>query len=190
MNKWLFLTAILIFSSNLFAQEQETVFDYSGLKLTGVWGGPSFGLSGLGDQSTFERGGFGGLEFNKCFTIAFASYWLNNKVSLSQLPEQKLDFTYKGLLLGYALKPQKVIHPKVILLVGGGKIDIEEGIDQVFILKPAGGVEINVFKWCHIDILGGYRLVTGVNSMGLSDQNFSAPFGEIKLRFGFTWGWF
>ncbi|MFT5166684.1 MAG: hypothetical protein ACI8P3_001916 [Saprospiraceae bacterium] len=191
MKKWLVFIGILLFISNVFAQKEETVFDYSGLKLTGVWGGPTFVFSGIGDKNTCFRGGFGGLEFNKSISIAYAAYWLEDKIELSQLPGQKVDMRYNGLLLGYSLKPVKVLHPKFMLLVASGKLEVEnEKRDRLFVLQPGAGVEINVFKWWHIDILGGYRIVKGTDISALSDSDLSAPFGEIKLRFGISWGWF
>ena len=191
MKNWFLFIGMLLITVNLFAQEQETVFSYSGLKLTGIWGGPAMGLTGIGDNNVLYRGGFGGLEFNKCISIAYAAYWLEDKAELSAFPGQKIDMSYKGVLLGYALKPVKFVHPKFSLFVAGGKLDIEnEKLDNVFVLKPAAGVEINVFKWWHIDLLGGYRIVTGTDVNGLSDGDVSAAFGEVKLRFGISWGWF
>lgn len=184
---------ILLSLVQLSAQEQSTVFEYSGLKLTGIWGGPAFAGSGIGDESVYMRGGFGGLEFNKRIYLAYAAYWLNEDAALPQLPELDIDFRYRGLLAGYAFKPDKIVHPKVAVLVGGGTADIDgEDSDRVFVVQPTAGIEINVFKWWHIDILGGYRLVQGVDATDnnlLSDDDLSAPFGEIKLRFGISWGW-
>jgi hypothetical protein len=190
MKKIFLFIGILFFAANLFAQKDEIVFGYSGLKLTGVWGGPAFGLASIGDENTYYRGGFGGLEFNKSIFIAYAAYWLDSKVELPKLPDQRIDLSYNGLLLGYSIKPAKVVHPKLMLLVASGKLDVEdEELDRLFILQPGAGVEINIFKWCHLDILGGYRIVTGTEGPTLSDSDFSTPFGEIKLRFGFSWGW-
>lgn len=190
MKKWFLVLGLLIFASQLFSQEEETVFGYSGLKLTGAWGGPVFGLTSLGDEDVFYRGGFGGLEFNKSFFLAYAAYWLNDKVLISNLPNQKIDLQYNGILFGYAMKPTKVVHPKFTLLAAGGKLDVEnEDTDRLFVLQPGIGVEINIFKWWHVDMLGGYRLVTNSNTQGLSDSDVSAPFGEIKLKFGISWGW-
>lgn len=189
-NVFLFF-GILLLSNSLFAQNQETVFGYSGLKLTGIWGGPSFGLSGIGENNAYYRGGFGGLEFNKSINVAYAAYWLNEKAELSQFPGQDIDFRYSGLHLGYAFRADKLVHPKAALLVGGGRVDVEnEDEDRVFVLQPTAGIEVNVFKWWHIDVLGGYRIVTGTDTNGLSDKDISAPFGEIKLRFGISWGWY
>lgn len=186
---------ILLLSLQLFAQDQETVFGYSGLKLTGVWGGPSFAFSRISDRSEYFRGGFGGLEFNKSIYVAYAAYWLNDETELPEL-DNEVDFRYRGLLLGYAFKPNKIVHPKITTLIGGGEVSIDLGStisDQVFVLQPTAGIGINVFKWWHIDVLGGYRLVTGMeedNSDLLSNSEVSGAFGEIKLRFGISWGWY
>jgi hypothetical protein len=191
MKERLLLLSFLLFPVfYAFAQDQETVFEYSGLKLTGIWGGPAYGLTPLGEDNVFYRGGFGGLEFNKSLFIAYASYWLDERVTIPEYPNQRLDFSYKGALLSYAYRSHKTVHPKVSCLIGGGKIDLEnEDDDNVFILQPSAGVEINVFKWWHIDILGGYRIVTNTDLVNLSDQTMSAFQAEVKLRFGISWGW-
>lgn len=191
MKRMLLFFGILLFTTGLLAQNKETVFGYSGLKLTGIWGGPSFGGTGIGDNTVYLRGGFGGLEFNKSITIAYAAYWLNEKASLDQFPNQGLDFSYRGGLLGYAFQSKKIVHPKLSVLIGGGELDLDdEDTDKVFIVQPAAGIEINVFKWFHVDVLGGYRFANGINIDGLSNSDVSTPFGEVKLRFGISWGWY
>ncbi len=190
MKKMLLLLGILLLTTSLFAQEKETVFNYSGLKLTGLWGGPALGLSGVGEENSPFRGGFFGLEFNKSFYAGYAAYWLNEKAELPQFTDQKLDFGYKGLQLGYALNSGRLVHPKFSVLFAGGNVELDDDeADNVFVMQPGLGVEINVFKWFHIDVLGGYRLVSGTDIEGLSDMDISAPFGEIRLRFGISWGW-
>ncbi len=190
MKKALPSVIALFFALSLFAQEKETVFDYSGLTLTGVWGGPLFNMSTVGEDGHLFRGGLIGLEFNKKIYISYADYYINEKAKLDAFPNQSIDITYKGLQLGYAFIPDKRIHPKISLLAAGGKVELDdEEANNVFVLQPSGGVEINLFKWCKVDVMGGYRLIKGIDTVGLSDTDVSAPFGEIKLKFGFSWGW-
>jgi len=190
MKKILLFVGILLMSNHLFAQEQETVFGYSGLKLTGVWGGPAFSLGGIGAEEGYYRGGFFGLEFNKQFNIGYAAYWLDERAEIEAFPDQDFDLSYKGVLLGYAPNARKLVHPKFSLLVGGGRVDIEnQDLDRVLIIQPAGGIEINIFKWWHVDVLGGYRIARGADITGLSDNDLSAPFAELRMRFGISWGW-
>ncbi len=182
--------SILSFSIFSLAQDQETVFEYSGLKLTGLWGGPVYGLTPISNENVFYRGGFGGLEFNKNLFLGYAAYWLDERVVIPEYPNQRLDLSFKGAILSYAHKAHKTVHPKFACFVGGGKIDVEaEEDDKIFVLQPSAGIEINAFKWWHIDVLAGYRIISNTDLANLDDQTLSAFQAEIKLRFGISWGW-
>ena len=49
------------------------------------------------------------------------------------------------------------------------------------------GVEINIFRWLHLGLEGGYRFVTS-SDISLSDRQLSNAFGQATLKFGFSWG--
>lgn len=190
MKKITLFFILILLVSHLSAQTQEPVFDYTGLTLTGIWGGPSYGYTTFADEDAFVRGGFGGLEFNKNLFIGYGAFYLNDKIELPIFESQKLDFSYNGLMLGYSLNAHKPVHPKFSVLIGSGKVDVkDEDLDRLFIIQPSAGVEFNLFKWWHIDLIGGYRIAKGISLEGLDDSDVSAPFGEIKLRFGISWGW-
>ena len=191
MKRLLFIfLSILFFSISASAQKEETVFGYSGLRLTGAWGGPSSGMAKYGDDYAFYQGGFGGLEFNNALFIGWGAYHLQEDVELNNFPNQDFDFQYKGLMIGYAIKPNKILHPKVTLLGGGGTVDIEnEGREKVIVIQPAIGLELNIFKWWHLSLEGGYRIIADTDIPRLSDTDLSTPFAELKFKFGYSWGW-
>ena len=171
------------------AQSDETIFGKSGLRLTGVWGGPSSNLSKFGDDYGYFNGGFGGLEFNKDFFVGWGGYRLTNDILNSNTNLNGMEFKYHGFMLGYAPGAHKAIHPKISALVGTGTIDItSEGRDKVAVIVPSAGVEINIFKWFRVGLEGGYRFVTDSNFISLKDEDLSAPFGEIQFKFGISWG--
>lgn len=190
MKRILFFFGIFIYSFQAFSQESETVFEYTGLKLTGVWGGTAFAYSQFDGSGEYMRGGFGALEFNKKITIGYFKYWVNDRFELSELPAQEIDFQYSGLNLGYSFLPQKRISPKVGLLVGGGQLDIkDQEDDRLFVIQPHTGVDIRILKWFHIDLHGGYRVVSGSDINNIDDELINGPFASVNLRFGFSWGW-
>lgn len=179
-----------LMTSSIYAQREETVFKYTGLTLTGIWGGPSVGFSKLGDDYAYFSGGFGGLEFNNDIFIGWGGGKLKDEISLDKFPDQQLDMRYWGLMLGYAHKSNKAIHPLVNVLIGGGDVELDvEGEDRVFVLQPSAGVEFNIFRWWHLSLEGGYRMIANNNIKGLTNADLSAPFAEVKFRFGFSWGW-
>ena len=55
---------VIFMATAMAGQEEETLFGESGLKLTGAWGGPLFGMAFFADDAAPTRGMFWGLEFN------------------------------------------------------------------------------------------------------------------------------
>ncbi len=77
-------------------------------------------------------------------------------------------------------------------VIGGGRIEFDDNNsfsrDRVFVLQPAVGLEVNVFRWFRIGAEGGYRLVSDVDGGGLQSSDVSKPFAQLQLRFGYSWG--
>ena len=183
-------TLVFIFSLSLFAQKEETVFGYSGLRLTGIWGGPSSGTSHYGESNFYHNGGFVGLEFNNSVVLVWGWYKIKDQVSFRDLPIQNFNLNYSGFMLGISALPNKVVHPKFAVLVGPGTYEFQfEGRDRLFHIQPAAGIEVNIFRWFHLSLEGGYRIAMNSRYPTLSDSDLSAWFAELKFRFGFSWGW-
>jgi hypothetical protein len=190
--KQIFFTSLCVFllSISLMAQKEETVFGYSGLRLTGIWGGPSSGTSNYGESNVFHNGGFIGLEFNNSIFLGWGWYKIRDAVLFPDLPPQNFNLNYSGFMLGVSALPNKVVHPKFSLLVGPGTYEFQfEGRDRLFHMQPAAGIEVNIFRWWHLSLEGGYRMAINSNYLNLSDSDLSAWFAELKFRFGFSWGW-
>lgn len=181
---------VFLFALSLTAQKEETVFGYSGLRLTGIWGGPSGGTSHYGESNVYHNGGFFGLEFNNSIFLGWGWYKIRDQVFFRGLPLQDFRLNYSGFMLGVSAFPNKVVHPKFAILVGPGTYEFQfEGRDRVFHLQPAAGLEVNIFRWWHLTLEGGYRMALNSNYLNLSDSDLSAWFVELKFRFGFSWGW-
>ena len=69
-----------------------------------------------------------------------------------------------------------------------GKVKLANDVDRIFALQPSLGVEINVFRWLHLGLEGGYRFISDSNLEGLDDAALSGGFGQATLRFGWSWG--
>ncbi len=191
MKNLFLLLSCCLFSVSIFAQRDETVFGKSGLRLTGAWGGPVLNMTSFGNDFFAVSGGYGGLEFNKNFFIGWGGFETNNDLNIEidgiVVPSFYLD--YHGLMLGYAPFAQKAIHPKVMALVGPGRNYIRnEGNDDLFVIQPSLGFEVNIFQWARIGVEGGYRFIQGSDSSSLSNEDLSSAFGEIKFKFGWSWG--
>lgn len=190
MKKILFLLSAMLLVFSLSAQQEETVFGKTGLRLTGAWGGSSTNFTAFDSDYAVLSGGFGGLEFNRFLFLGWGAYRLVDEVRFTDLAQQDFDLDYNGLILGFSTKSHKVVHPQVMLLTGAGKARLEDqsGSDNVFVVQPSVGMTVNVFRWFHLGLEGGYRFVNGTDLAGLNDNNLSAAFGQVRFMFGWSWG--
>ncbi len=180
--------AFLFFTTTTHAQKDETLFNQTGIRLTGVWGGPSYDVSRIGDENIVHRGGQFGFEFNKSILVGWRNVNLEDQITFEE-GSRVTDLDYNTFMLGYAMKPHRVFHPQFMLAAGAGDINIAgEGRDRVVVIEPSAGVEINVFRWFRIGLNGGYRIFTGTDFANLNDGDLSRPYGEIKFKFGWSWG--
>ncbi len=184
------LLLLLGMLGTVLAQREETVFGRAGLRLSGAWGGSSLQLTAFDGDYALLSGGQGGLEFNKSVFIGWGGYRLVDEVRFDDLPNQNLDLSFNGPILGVAFRPHKIVHPKVSLMTGRGEASFrgEPGTDRLFVIQPAGGVTVNVFRWFHLGVEVGYRFVDGTELSGLSDRDLSAAFGQLRFQFGWSWG--
>ncbi len=182
-----FIILVFLFTVHaLFGQKDETLFGRNGLHLTGAWGSTDPGFSTFSGETAFMHGGFLALEFNKTMLAGIGGSRTSDAVSLGQ--NGQFDLDYNGLMLGFVPNSFKVIHPKFSFVMGGGKLKVRgEDDDNVFVVQPGVGGEINVFRWFKFGLEGGYRFVSDVNQTVLTGSDISSFFVELKLRFGWSW---
>ena len=183
-----FAFTLLFTGIALFGQRDETLFGEAGLRLTGAWGGTLAGITDFGGENAVTRGGFGVLEFNKTLLAGFGGVNTSETVKFDNGQRKNFDLDYGGLLLGFVPKSYRAIHPKFSFLMGGGKVKIDgEGDDKIFVVQPAAGAEVNVFRWFKLSLEGGYRFVSDSSFDPPANEDLSGFFGELKFRFGWSW---
>lgn len=171
------------------AQREETVLGSRNLAFSGIWGGSKHQITRFGATNNYVNGWHFGLEFGKALQIGIGGYDLHDFVLWDNVPGQQFDMRWKAVSLGYGIQNFRAIHPVVNVDAGRGKVKFaNEGEDHVFVIQPSAGVEINVFRWFHIGLEGGYRFVTDSDKISLSDRQLSGAFGQATLKFGFSWG--
>jgi Outer membrane protein beta-barrel domain len=187
MKKCLIFTLTML-ATSLFAQKDETLIGKTGLRLTGLWGGSNIGLVGFDGDNSGMGGGFLGLEFNKSLTLGYCGAGTDGATNYNgQL--RKFDLSYGGFLIGYAYRPQKVVHPRVSFLMGSGNLKFnDEPKDQIFVVQPSAGLEVNLFRWFRMGMEGGYRFVSNTSLPKPSDKDVSDAFVQLSFRFGWSWG--
>jgi hypothetical protein len=179
---------LLLLAASLSAQKEETIIGSRGWGFTGVWGGYNHQYTRFDDKNVYDRGGFFTFEFGKTLLVGWSNYGLNGQLGISG-ENRALDMRWNTLNLGYNIVSYKAIHPIVRVDVGSGKAKLATfGEDQVFVIQPAAGIEVNVFRWLRLGAEGGYRFVQDVNLGPLSSTELSAPFAQLSLKFGYSWG--
>ena len=180
--------SLLFFVFTAQAQSEETVLGSRNLGFSGIWGGSKHQLTRYGNTNNYVNGWHFGLEFGKALQIGVGGYNINDYILWNNQPGQEFDMKWRVVSLGYGFQNFRAVHPIVQVDAGRGKVKLAgEGEDHVFVIQPSAGVEINIFRWFHLGLEGGYRFVTDSN-LSLSDQQLSGAFGQASLKFGFSWG--
>ncbi len=183
----LLITLMLAGQVFLSAQRDETLFGNNTLDLTGVWYSWTQNFSFFEDDTEYFGGGSIDFEFGKSLTIGWA--WQRMK-DFSPLAESSREFKMKhrGFQIAYSPNAGRAIHPRVGVYAGRGRIELDgEDVDRIFGITPSGGVELNVTSWFRLGAEAGYRFVTDVDVRGRDSSDFSTPFAQLQLRFGFSW---
>ncbi len=182
------LLGFFLLSFSAQAQREETVLGSRNLGFSGIWGGYKHQLTRFGSTNNYVNGWHFGLEFGKALTVGIGGYNLNDYINWDNQPNQPFDMKARVISLGYAFQSYRAVHPIIQVEAGHGKFKyLNENEDRVFLIQPSAGVEINVFRWFHIGLEGGYRFVSD-SDLSLSDRQLSGAFGQATLKFGFSWG--
>jgi hypothetical protein len=181
-------TICLLSSFHLLAQKEETVVGKSGMGFSGIWGGYKHQITQLGNGKSYINGGFFGLEFGKSLLIGFGNYALVDEVKWDGNSNQNFNLKWHPFLLQYGLKNFKSVHPQVGFEIGRGRVLFGDESDHVLVMQPTVGLEVNIFRWFHFGLDGGYRLVSNTSIEDLRDDNLNGWFGQATFKFGFSWG--
>ena len=179
------LLAALLQPSSVLGQEKTLV---SGGIESGGFGGPVVKFSGVTDEFAVFVGGRGGWIINSTFVIGGGGYGLTNDIRFpigqDDAPHRRLEFGYGGGELEFVAMSDEVVHFTGLVLVGGGGLTFDRYDDAVFVLEPSANLELNIVRWCRLNIGAGYRFVSGVDLPGFSNSDFSAFFGQVTAKFG------
>lgn len=194
MKVYITMVLALCLSMTAFAQH-ETLFNNA--RVVGGFGGPIVEM-GLGNDMSTSVGGGGGLVINNFFIGGYGM----GSVDFEQLIEEdkidKIELGHGGFWLGYTLAPHRVLHLYSSARIGWGALDIDfqdnsnfrDDSDNVFVLTPELGLELNVTQWFRVSGAVGYRYVDGVNEdLGnYQSDDFNGLLANLTFRFGW-FGW-
>ncbi len=190
MKQYPLLFALLFGLSATGWAQTQTLFDNT--RVVGGFGAPITEI-GINNSLNTSVGGGGAVIIN--------SFWIGGygmgSIDFEQLFEEdeidNLEMGHGGIWLGFNIEPYKLIHLYASGRIGWGAVDIRfndngqsfEDVDQIFVMTPELGLEINVTNWFRLAGAAGYRFVNGLREGQAYEQDdFQGAIATITLRFG------
>ena len=125
-----------------------------------------------------EFANFTGMTFtlgmNDRFQIGLGGFGQTNDLD-------RTVFGYGGLVLGYNLRPERLLQLSLRGLIGAGHADIHGALDHnVFVAEPELELALNVTRSLRIGVGAGYRFVAGAGEVSRDLRGWS---GSLNVEF-------
>lgn len=180
----------------------------SGPVTHGFYLAPEVKYAQIAGKNSVLLGGRIAWLMNHHFSIGAAGYGMVNRIRAPIKFETAggdriyRSLGYGGLFLGYVIAPLKVVHAEIDVLVGGGGSGMmhsymgmgaypngaygnrDYGTVRFFVVEPEAHVELNISHYVRLAVGGGYRVVSGVNGLGLSNRDIQGPSGSLLVKVG------
>ena len=195
MKKSLGIIMLLLLTAGVAGGAEQTLI--GGPLEHGGYGGPVVKFSSIGNEFAVLVGGQGGWIINHKLVMGIGGYGL---VTDHRLPHpwstfyesDKLTVGYGGLFIGYMDNSDRIVHPVLQALIGGGAISPRthdeyrdhHDHDAFFVIEPQMGVEVNFTTFMRVETSLGFRWVNGVEAFGYTDSDISGPAGSLIFKFG------
>lgn len=213
MKKYIVLMIALVLAEVVRAQDSEMQTLFGNGRLSGAYGAFDMKVSPVNDEINLLLGGQAAVIFNEHAYIGVAGYGLSTREKFNgidaRLPENdpnrdiRIDmsgFGYGGLLFGYTVSPNSLIHIDIPVVIGAGGVDLTDDnitiSDNDFTLKPSIessaffvaepglNVEINMARFFKLGLGGGYRYIYGTDLQNLKDSDLSGWTANVSMKFG------
>ena len=200
--KRLVVVGIVLLSTAAMSQEQIL---FSGKVESGGYGGIVGQVCQINNSTVLMIGGQGGWIIDHSFILGGGAYGLTTNVKAdvqrSDGSDLYLNVGYGGLLLEYVFESDKLLHFSMHTLIGGGGInytthkmgdeysqyeDYSEPIDQdaFFVAEPGITLTLNVTRFFRLGLGGTYRYVSGISTVGLTNDDLSGFGANLYFNFG------
>ena len=182
------LLIFCVFTFQGFGQSQTLFSDVE--EVVG-FGGPIVEFSGFKGEVIPAVGGGGGVFLDDFFVGGYGIGGLDFRDPTVDLENYRMKLSHGGFWLGYNHNRHKLLHVYGSAKLGWGDIDVKyigngaRPSDNIFVVQPEAGIEVNLFRWFKLAGTVGYRAVTGVNEIEThSNSDFSGVTGALTFRFG------
>lgn len=143
----------------------------------------------VNDVNSYGGGGFG-LVLSDFFIGGYGSAGANFDNLIYDNDIERIELAHGGLWLGYTPFQHAVVHPFASLRTGWGAVGIEfddfdeDEIDNVYVMTPELGLEVNIFRFLRVAGSASYRKVNGINNTNYDSDVFDGFGGRIALKIG------
>lgn len=194
MKKILLLTTMVGLGMLCHAQH-ETLFNNA--RIVGAFGAPIVEM-GLGNDLATSVGGGGALVFRNVFIGGYGMGSIDFGELIENEEVEEIDLGHGGFWIGYTPSPHRLLHLYTSARIGWGGVGVRldddpgfsDNFDNVFVMTPEAGIELNVASWLRVSGTVGYRFVEGVNeNLGYyKDNDFNGAMANLTFRIGW-FGW-
>jgi len=195
MKNLLKIFALILLPGIVFAQEGENRLT-GNARVKGGFGGPFFVYSQVENHNGNGGGGGGAIIINEFFFGGFGQGETFGQHLVEGL-NYDLNLSQGGIWVGYVRPSKQLVHGFGSFKFGFGEVmlkrnpldgELLEGKDikdNISVISPEIGAEINIAPWVRLAVTGGYRWVTGVDKLPyFTESDFQSPIFGITLRFG------
>ncbi len=184
MTRLMCLILMSITSMGLFAQDQ-TLFGSSQRK--GVYISPFAEFYSKGNLATTNAGASISAVLDHWTVGLYAVAGADYDEIIDSEEIERLDLAHGGVELAFHTRPCRLLHPFLGTRVGWGVVNLDvqddnlraSDIDEVWVIAPQLGLELNLTSYLRVYGYGSYRWVNGVDN--------TQAFTENDLE-GYTWG--
>ena len=178
------------------ADAPATLFDSHADYAIGGFGGIGVLYTRLAGKNAAQVCGEGAVIIDHALTLGGGGCGIVREIDAEQYgpaphdPNDRMHFGYGGAIVRYHFFSREMANVSVGGLIGAGGLEIGtwdgEGTDweadyshkrsdAVFVFEPQVGGHANLTRWLRVGITAGYRLVSGVNTAGLSAGDLGGP---------------
>jgi len=195
MCRLLMVAVLLLFAREAAAQERTPGQDAEG---RGHFGAPVLKYTTLRDQAAVMFGGRGGFNVTPSLMLGAGAYGTMSEVDAREgaVPGAPGPLDVKmetfGFDVEYAVRPAAPTHLTLTAFLGGaashymrdGTNEQHGETDFMLLLEPAVGVEQRVVDWMHLNLAVSYRLVRGVEQVGLETSDLRGAAAALAVKLG------
>lgn len=196
--KTLFIASLLLFTTSVLLSQEKTLL--TGEVEHGGYGAPVVKFTQINNQFGLLVGGRGGWIINHSIALGIGGYGLANNISwdntfFDYVP--RLMMGYGGFEIEVIINSDDVMHFTFHALIGSGAVnymdddyfrtahwDKWETSDVFFVAEPAFNVDMNITSFFRVGVGASYRFISGVETLGLSNEDLAGFAGNVIFKFG------